>query len=240
VKRPPRNVELYREGAGGDHLQFDQQQPGGRSDTLGLVYGYALEWDGWASISEHGQNFLETFAPGSLDETIKARGSRIKMLFGHGHGAPGDLPIGDLTLKPDAKGLRYQAELFDTAFNRDLVQPLRAGLMGSSVRFNIVRDQYTARPPKSPRNQRGIPERRITEARLLEVSVVTWGAYPQATANMRSSTDAWMLQRLEDDPERFAELRNLTAARRPQPVHVGPRPRGYLEPVGPSGRYILD
>ncbi len=179
-----RNIELYRGGAGGDHLQFDQQKPGVRSDTLGTIYGYALEWEGWTTITEHDRTFQECFAVGSLDRTIKERGSRIKMLYGHGHGPIGDMPLGPLTVVADKKGLRYEAQLLDTAFNRDLAPALREGLMGSSVRFGIVRDEYTARPKKSPRNERGLPERRITEARLLEISTCTWGAYPQATANL--------------------------------------------------------
>jgi hypothetical protein len=59
----------------------------------------------------------------------------------------------------------------------------------------VVRENLDQAPRASAYNPNGLPERTITEARVLEFGPVTFGAYDAATAGVRSLTDRfrWVL-----------------------------------------------
>jgi phage head maturation protease len=52
------------------------------------------------------------------------------------------------------------------------------------------------RPKKTDWNPRGIPERTVQEARVMEFGPVTFPAYAGATAGLRSMTDEFLLATL--------------------------------------------
>ncbi len=133
-------------------------------------------------------HFLERIAPTAFDKTFQENRDNIKVLFQHGH----DPQIGDKVLgKPavlesDKIGARYEVPLYDTSYNRDLIPGLKDGAYGASFRFKVVREEFDKKPERSDYNPEGLPERTITEAKVMEFGPVTFPAYDSATAAVRS------------------------------------------------------
>lgn len=72
---------------------------------------------------------------------------------------------------------------------RELLPALRSGQLGASFQFAPTRESYDPKPKRSEHNPDGIPEVTIREVKLIEFGPVTFGAYPTATAGVRSLTD---------------------------------------------------
>jgi HK97 family phage prohead protease len=137
-------------------------------------------------------NFMETIAPGAFTKSFRdEHRGQIKALFQHGRDPQvGDKPLGTIQdLREDDIGAYYEVEMFDTSYNRDLLPGLRAGVYGASFRFQVNRESVNKNPGESAANPRGIPERVVREAHVMEMGPVTWGAYANATAGIRSLTD---------------------------------------------------
>jgi hypothetical protein len=74
------------------------------------------------------------------------------------------------------------------------------------MRFEAIRQQWDDHPAASEHNPDGLPERTITEARVPEFGPVTFPAYADATAGVRSLTDRFLFDMIERDPVRAREL----------------------------------
>jgi hypothetical protein len=139
---------------------------------------------------------MERFAPGSFLRTMAEDRTSMRVLFQHGQDPSiGDKVLGPLlTLREDEQGGYYEVPLLDTTYNADLIPGLRAGLYGASFRFRATRDNIDLSPEPSDYNPLGLPERTVTEARVMEFGPVTFPAYSGASANVRSLTD-WYYER---------------------------------------------
>lgn len=183
----PRNdlIRGYKPG-----LQLRSDEGGEAPPTL---YGHFSIFNTWTEInSTYEGRFLERVAPGTFAKTMKESRAQIKVLYDHGADPQlGNKPLGPLTdLREDEEGGYYEVPLIDTSYNRDFVIPaLNAGLLGASFRFQVVRDEWNDKAERSEFNPNGLPERTIREVRLFELGPVTFGAYPEATAKVRSLTD---------------------------------------------------
>lgn len=96
---------------------------------------------------------------------------------------------GDLTLAKDDVGLAVDAELdTELSYVRDLVRNLdKRRITGMSFGFYVVRDEWTTETVETSDGQEvDVEVRRITEVRLLEVSAVTFPAYEETDAGLRS------------------------------------------------------
>jgi phage head maturation protease len=71
--------------------------------------------------------------------------------------------------------------LLDTSYNRDLLPGLKDGVYGASFRFQVMKEELKQDPGVSDHNPKGLPERTITEARVMEFGPVTFPAYAGAT-----------------------------------------------------------
>jgi HK97 family phage prohead protease len=181
------------------------------SSTIGLrgsesgmptLTGHFAVWNQWTEIrSAYEGHFMERFAPASMTRTLEQ--STPKVLFQHGKdNAIGEKPLGTVrSLQPDDQGAFYEVDLFDTAYNRELLPGLEAGAYGASFRFSVLREDMVQRPKKTDWNPRGIPERTVQEARVMEFGPVTFPAYAGATAGLRSMTDEFLLATLADDED---------------------------------------
>lgn len=112
--------------------------------------------------------YVETMARGVFaDATVDP--SRVKVLAAHDHES---LPIGRaLSLTESDAGLTAELLVSDTAAGRDVLTLVRDGVAtGLSVGFVPVEDQWSTDRTAVTR----------TRADLLEISVVTWPAYPDA------------------------------------------------------------
>ena len=184
-------------------------------DAVGLdrngrtLYGHFAVFDSPATINDGQGDFVESIAPGAFDRTIAERGDRVKVLFNHGQDpSVGNKPLGTIrSLAPDRKGVAYEVDLFDdTSYVQDLLPALRAGAYGASMRMRVVGETWD--------HSGDMPARSIDDADLYEFGPVTFPAYPDATANVRSLTvdfqDRLMTDRLF--LARFIERAGLRSA----------------------------
>jgi phage head maturation protease len=175
------------------------------TDPGRLMTGHFAVWNTKTIIRGEGPDFIEEFAPTSMDRTLAE--DRQVVMWEHGRDPSiGRKLLGEpVTLRPDRKGAFYEVQLFRAPYVDDLIPGLRAGVYGASHRFSVVRDEYRPRAPKSSYNPRGIAERRVTEAVVKEFGPVIWGAYETATAGMRSRgrTPFWFVNDPNPDNELF-------------------------------------
>jgi HK97 family phage prohead protease len=182
-----------------------------RSGESGMptLRGHFSVFDTWTTIDSAWEGtFRERVAPGAFSKTIQENRNNIKVLFQHGKDPQvGDKPLGAISdLREDERGAYYEVPLLDTSYNRDLLPGLEAGLYGASFRFKVLREDFDRNPERSDHNPEGLPERTIKEAALYEFGPVTFGAYPTATAGVRSLTDEYILRSIVSEPERLERL----------------------------------
>lgn len=126
--------------------------------------------------------FRERIAPGAFAEAI--REDDVRALFNHDPNLIlGRTTAGTLLLAEDETGLRYEIDPPETQWARDLMVSVERGdISQSSFGFSVVREEWQA--PSSPNE---LPLRTILEARLYDVSPVTFPAYEETTAEARSA-----------------------------------------------------
>ena len=205
VTSPPRDG-LFRAWPDSPNLRAgeDSERP--------VIFGHFARFNEWTKIdSAFEGTFMERITPGAFSKTFSENRDNIRLLFQHGRDPQvGDKPLGTLReLREDDDGAYYEAELFDTSYNRDLEPGLRAGAYGASFAFSVVREDFDREPEPSDMNPDGIPERTIREARVYEGGPVTFPAYDGATAGIRSVslTDQVLIARATGgDPERLREI----------------------------------
>lgn len=205
---------LIRARFGSDTMEVRSDDTG-HEDTL---FGYFSVFDTWAEISSHREGrFLERVASTAFDVAFK-NPRNIRVLYEHGADPfIGNKPIGDPTvMRAEERGAYYEADLFDASYVNDLRPALRAGQLGASFRFSIKDDEWVTPRRATEHNPEMLKERTIKSVVLYEFGPVTWGAYPEATAGIRSGTDDF-IDNLLHDPKflaRFTERVGLTVVER--------------------------
>lgn len=206
----PREIRAWK---GGYELRADGD------DGMPTMFGHFAVFNRWTEINSWFEgHFLEQIVPGAFRKTIRENRDRIRALFQHGQDPQiGDKPLGPIEdLREDDTGGYYEVPLLDTAYNRELLPGLEAGLYGASFRFEVMREELVEKPEVSEDNPRGLPERSLKEVRLLEFGPVTFPAYMEATADVRSLTDQFLFEQIERNPERVRALLEL------DPVDLSP------------------
>jgi HK97 family phage prohead protease len=145
---------------------------------------------------------MERIAPGSFGKTFVENRNSMRVLLQHGMdfqaGDNAIATIGDLG--EDKVGARYGTPMIDTPYIRNEIVPrLRAGVYGASFRFQVIKEEWVEEPKPSDYNPRGMPERTLKEVRVPEFGPVTFPAYVDATAGVRSLTDLYVRSRLGID-----------------------------------------
>lgn len=197
----------------------------GDSGPMPTLFGHFSRFNQWYEISSWFEgDFLERFAPGAFEETFRMHWSdgdphRVKVQFQHGFDfAVGERLLGKLSeLREDDIGGYYEAPLFDTQYNRELVPGLEAGEYGASFRFRVTKEEWNEDPGVSEGNPKGLPERTITAARVFELGPVAFGASPAATAGLRCLTDDYYNAVRERAPKLYEDA--CRAAGRDIPVN---------------------
>lgn len=161
-------------------------------ESLGILSGHFAVFNRWTKINGFWEGeFMERVAPGAFTKTFSENRKGMRCLFQHGKDpATGMKPLGDIAdLEQDDTGARYDVNLFDANYVRELLPGLKAGAYGASFRFQVMREEVNTKPQRSDDNPEGIEERTITEAKVREFGPVTFPAYADATAGIRSLTD---------------------------------------------------
>ena len=154
-----------------------------------------LRVEGYAAVFNQETNlgfFREQIARGAFSEVME---DDVRLLLNH-DGAPLARTTNQtLTLSVDDEGLRYEAILSDTTQGRDLYKMIQRGdITQSSFAFTIKGEEW----------DKETNTRTITKVgRLLDVSPVTYPAYPQASVSARSKFEAMA----EEVNESVAEVR---------------------------------
>jgi len=187
-------------------LRYDDDAVELRDDsgdgTGRTMHGHFSVFDRWTTIdSWYEGRFMERVRPGSFAATFKERGNKIRVLYDHGHDpSVGNKPLGAPdVLREDDNGAYYESELFDSSYVNDLLPALRAGQLGASFRFKITKDQWIEPKRESEHNPQKLPERSITGVDLYEFGPVTFPAYEDATAGVRSGSDRFIEHLLADE-----------------------------------------
>lgn len=185
----------------------------GAGDGNTLVGHFAV-FDTWTEIHSYFEgDFMERIGPKAFDETFASRADQIRVLYDHGHDpSVGNKPLGvPDVLRSDAKGAYYEVSLFDAPYVNDLKPAIRAGQMGASFRFSVTGETWVEPSKPSAYNPAKLPERTIDSVQLFEFGPVTFPAYADATAGLRSTTDEFY-ERLMHDPKFLARFQARVGA----------------------------
>lgn len=182
----------------------------GDDDSDGrTLFGHFAVFNRWTEIdSWYEGRFLERIAPGAFASTFTERRDQIKVLYDHGYDPQlGNKPLGPINeLSEDKTGAYYEVGLIETDYNDRFVIPaVNAGLLGASFRFKVTAEEWTEPKSSTKSNPGKLPERTITEVDLYEFGPVTFPAYAEATAGVRSGTDTF-LEHLANDPRFLARF----------------------------------
>jgi HK97 family phage prohead protease len=180
-------IEIRRLGATGLDVEA---RAGGRGGDLPAIVGYAAVFDTPTEIQSFFGSFTEIIRAGAFAKTIVQ--DDIRALFNHdpnlvlGRSVPGAERRATLTLAEDRHGLHMEITPPDTQLGRDVVEMVRRGdVTGASFGFTTT--------PKGQRwthDENGDPvQREILEARLYDVSPVTFPAYDETEVSSRAA--AW-------------------------------------------------
>jgi len=167
------------------------------------VSGYAAVFGVW---SEDLGGFVETIQPGFFADVM---GDDVRALWQHDPSyVLGRTTNGTLELWEDETGLGYRIAPPDTQWARDAVTSIRRGDVNQTSFGFQVRDERWQPQVDGPARRTLVKARR-----LYDVSPVTYPAYPQTTAQVRSQLDALRAQAQPtdeptgDDHGRDANLR---------------------------------
>jgi len=142
------------------------------SDEGNILTGYAARFGVW---SEDLGFFKEKIQAGAFAKTIKE--NDIRALFNHDP----NLILGrtknkTLELEEDEKGLLFNMVLPDTTYAADLKKSIeRKDVTQNSFGFQMIKDEW------SPDGKK----RTLLEAKLFDISPVTFPAYPQTSVKVR-------------------------------------------------------
>jgi HK97 family phage prohead protease len=182
--------------------QFDARQQSDGSWKLG---GYASTFNDPYDVHDRFGTFSETILPGTWDKTLTERGHKIQLLASHDGLPYASTKSKSLRLSTDTHGLEWEARLSaDSPRAQDLGVGIRDGYideMSVGMRVPEVGDRWSD----------DMTERHISEATLLEISVVARGANPNTEASMR-------------EQELLAEIRELRNLMAQDPVELDDQP----------------
>jgi phage head maturation protease len=196
-------ADLYRAIAP-SASNFELREGGeGKPQTLVVNFARFNEWteiDSWFE-----GRFMEQIAQGAFLDSFAERTPKIT--FNHGRDPElGDKLLGHPVTAREADLVAVAEAPMFAGVPPLVVDGLRAGAYGASFRFGIDDEEIVHKPEVSEHNPEGLPERTIVKASVFEAGPVTFPAYANATAGVRSLTDEF-----RPAAETVAEL----AARRP-------------------------
>lgn len=176
-----------------------------RVDSSGAkLHGYAAKFN---SLSENLGGFRERIAPGAFAKSLKT--ADVRLLINH-EGLPlARTRSGNLTLREDSVGLYFEAQLDpnDPDVQRVMPKVKRGDLSQMSFAFTDL----TEPDERWSKDADGSKLRTVREAKLWEISIVTFPAYPATSVEAAGLRQA-QLERMR----RLAELGKLVLADAPR------------------------
>lgn len=141
------------------------------------VTGYAAKWE---KSSQNLGGFVEQIRAGAFTRTI--READVRALFNHDPNIVlGRNKAGTLRLAEDTSGLHYEVDMPNTTVARDLVESMQRGdISQSSFGFATITEDWGF-------TERDFPLRTLIEAKLYDVSPVTFPAYLDTESTARAA-----------------------------------------------------
>lgn len=156
------------------------------------------------------RRFREKIARGAFAESIKT--ADVRFLVNHDGLPLARTKAGTLRLFEDDIGLRFEADLdaTDPDVQRLIPKMKRGDVSQMSFAFTTKRDSWDQSDPQNV-------VRTLEEVDLFDVSIVTYPAYPQTEAHVRSAQDVYdsyvASLRAQDEATKIARQRALQAER---------------------------
>lgn len=209
-----------------------------RAATTGdgnTMFGHFAVFNSWTEIHSWFEgDFLERIAPGAFGDTFRAKAGQIRVLYDHGADPMiGNKPLGSPdVLREDKTGAYYEVGLFDSSYVNDLKPAIRAGQLGASFRFKVTGEQWVTPSESTTANPAKLDERTITAVDLYEFGPVTFPAYPDASAGLRSRTDEF-IEHFLNDPAFVARFKERAGPAVVEQIRAS-LPTAAAEPVTPT------
>lgn len=163
----------------------------GEGSKMPGLGGYTAMFDSWSERLGIFEDFREKIRPGAFKKTIAE--NDIRGLFDHSTlhvlGRSKGSDGGTMKLNEDSEGLEFDIpELPDTTDARNLVELVERGdVDGCSFGFYVVRAEWDYEPDASGDAPDDVDvTRELIEVRLFDVGPVTFPAYPETSAEVRS------------------------------------------------------
>ena len=163
------------------------------SDGEPKIEGYPAMFD---KYSEDLGGFVEKIAPGAFSKTLKD-GADVRGLWNHDQNyVLGRTKSGTLKLIQDKRGLYMVNRPPDTQWAKDLMVSIgREDVTQMSFGFWVIEEEWRNRKDKPP-------VRTLKEVELVDVSVVTFPAYPDTSVAVRSMKEWRKDAKPEEDPDK--------------------------------------
>ena len=160
-------------------------------DESGMIVGHAAVFNSPTEIF----GFREVVAPGAFKGH---KDNDVRALINHDPNLIlGRNKAGTLELAEDSKGLAVRIDPPDTSYARDLAVSLRRGdISQMSFGFRVTKEEWEEGKDGE------MDLRTLKEVELLDVSAVTYPAYPDTDVAQRHHAevrDKWTAERLEQD-----------------------------------------
>lgn len=151
------------------------------AEALPTIRGYAAVFNSETVIGGKSWGFREKIAPGAFSDALKS--SDVRALFNHDEDLVlGRLKAGTLRISEDERGLKVEIDPPDTQDARDLITKMQRG------DIDQMSFAFTMEGGAQAWDESGeMPLRTIQKVgELLDVSIVTYPAYPDTEAAARS------------------------------------------------------
>ena len=165
------------------HLTAEESNLMAQGGKQPKILGYAAVFD---SLSEPlaGGAFREKIEPGAFSQSLKVED--VKCLFNHDDnyvlGRKGNTT---LILREDDRGLYFEVLPPDTQWAADLMVSIgRKDIYQGSFQFKVTEDSWDSSDPDNV-------IRTLIKVKLIDVSVVSFPAYPQTAVDIRSEWDVY-------------------------------------------------
>ena len=147
-------------------------------DKSPVLVGYAAVFNKMSGMIGGQYGFREMIEPGAFDDVLE---DDVRAVLNHdANFVLGRSSAGTLRLSVDEVGLRYEVDLPNTQYAKDLLESVRRGdIKESSFKFTVLKDDWSESDEGTVRSIQKF-------GRLLDVSPVTYPAYPDATVAQRS------------------------------------------------------
>ena len=173
----------------GENVELRTAEVRAAGDDSLVIEGYAANFEQRTDLGY----FKEEIARGAFDDVME---DDVRLLLNHDGAPMARTTNGTLELSIDDTGLKYRAALADTQDGRDLYKLIKRGdISQSSFAFTIAEQGWS-----EDRSTRTVTKM----ARLLDVSPVTYPAYPTTTVAAR--------QMAEVKPEPVEEVQTKSEA----------------------------